>query len=343
MEEKFQVVAVDAGNADKVATIFRVLYGEDFPVRDVYQPEVLWREIEAGRLAAALAIDGAKRPVGYISFFTPSPNPRLWEAGNLLVDPDYSHTNVAGMLTGFYFNPQHSELQNCDGIFSQAVCCHYYTQVSGNKAGLVDCALELDLLDGASFKDGKSNKAGMPRVSCVLSFKELSNPAVAPQYLPVRYEEKLRQIAAPLRPRKFLPSTEALPLAGDTVRVDKYYELAKSWKVAVSSIGGDWASVVAELLADAKRRDLVSLQVVLNTACPAIGAAIEMLRTQGFFFGGFAPRWFGADGVMMQQLFDSEPDYENTKLYSPEAKDLLAFIRQDKAAVAAEQSERQGV
>ena len=343
MEEKFQVVAVDAGNADKVATIFRVLYGEDFPVRDVYQPEVLWREIEAGRLAAALAIDGAKRPVGYISFFTPSPNPRLWEAGNLLVDPDYAHTNVAGMLTGFYFNPQHSELQNCDGIFSQAVCCHYYTQVSGNKAGLVDCALELDLLDGASFKDGKSNKAAMPRVSCVLSFKELSNPAVAPQYLPVRYEEKLRQIAAPLSPRKFLSSTESLPLAGDTVRVDKYYELAKSWKVAVSSIGGDWASVVAELLADAKRRDLVSLQVVLNTACPAIGAAIEMLRTQGFFFGGLAPRWFGADGVMMQQLFDSEPDYENTKLYSPEAKDLLAFIREDKAAVAAEQSERQGV
>ena len=55
MEEMLQVVTVDAGNADKVATIFRVLYGEDFPVRDVYQPEVLWREIEAGRLAAALA------------------------------------------------------------------------------------------------------------------------------------------------------------------------------------------------------------------------------------------------------------------------------------------------
>ena len=341
MEEMLQVVTVDAGNADKVATIFRVLYGEDFPVRDVYQPEVLWREIQAGRLAAALAIDGANRPVGYISFFTPSPNPRLWEAGNLLVDPDYAHTNVAGMLTGFYFNPQHNELQNCDGIFSQAVCCHYYTQVSGNKAGMADCALELDLLDGASFKDGKSNKAGMARVSCVLSFKEMSAPATAPQYLPARYEEKLRQLAAPLRPRKFLPSTETLPLAGDTLRADKYYELARSWKMTVPFIGADWEMVVAELLAEAKRRGVVSLQVVLNTGCPAIGAATELLRTQGFFFGGLAPRWFGADGVMMQQLFDSEPDYEETKLYSQEAKDLMAFIRADKAALAAEMGRRQ--
>jgi hypothetical protein len=336
MEERFQVVAVDAGNADKVATIFRVLYGEDFPVRDVYQPEVLWREIEAGRLAAALAIDGAKRPVGYISFFTPSPNPRLWEAGNLLVDPDYAHTNVAGMLTGFYFNPQHSELQNCDGIFSQAVCCHYYTQVSGNKAGMVDCALELDLLDGASFKDGKSNKAGMARVSCVLSFKELSNPEVSPQYLPVRYEEKLRQLAAPLRLRIFLPSTKELPHSGNTIYVDKYYEFAKSWKVAVPSIGSDWPEVAASIVAEAKRRGVASLQLVLNTACPSIGAAIEILRTKGFFFGGLAPRWFGADGLLLQQLFDSEPDYENTKLYSPEAKELMVFIRADKETVATE-------
>ena len=340
MGEKIRLVVVDAGNVEKVATVFRVLYGEDFPVRDVYQPEVLWREIASGRLAAALALDETERPVGYISFFTPSPNPRLWEVGNLLVDPDYALANVAGRLSEFYFNPQHNALQNCDGIFSQAVCCHYYTQVSGIKAGLVDCALELDLLDGASFKDGKSNKAGMARVSCVLSVKELSDPAVAPQYLPARYEEKLRQLAALLRPRNFLPSTAELPLAGDTVRAEKYYEIAKSWKIAVHSIGGDWAEVVADLVAEAKRRGVLSLQLVLNTACPAIGAATEVLRKQGFFFAGLAPRWFGTDGIMLQQLFDSEPDYEATKLYSQEAKDLMAFIREDKDAVAAEQSER---
>jgi len=130
---------------------------------------------------------------------------------------------------------------------------------------------------------------------------------------------------------------------GATVREEKYYEFAKTWKVMVRSIGSDWAEVAAELVGEAKRRGVVSLQVVLNTACPAIGAATELLRQQGFFFGGLAPRWFGADGVMMQQLFDSEPDYEETRLYSQEAKDLMAFIRADKDAVAAELGERQGM
>ena len=340
MEESIRLVIVDAENADKVGRIFRALYGEDFPVRDVYQPEVLWREIQTGRLAAALAINETEQPVGYISFFTPSPNPRLWEAGNLLVDPAYAHANVAGMLTASYFTPQHSQLHNSDGIFCEAVCCHYYTQVSVNKMGMIDCALELDLLDGASFKDGKSNKAGMARVSCVLGFMELSDPALTPQYLPARYEAKLLELAVPLRPRTFLPSTAELPLTGDTIRVDKYYEFAKSWKVAVPRIGADWPLVVTDLLAEAKRRGVVSMQLVLNTACPAIGVATEVLRKQGFFFGGLAPRWFGSDGVMLQQLFDSEPDYEETKLYSQEAKDLMAFIREDKAAVAAEASGR---
>ena len=106
--------------------------------------------------------------------------------------------------------------------------------------------------------------------------------------------------------------------------------------MAVSSIGDDWESVAAQLPQEAKRRGVISLQIILNTACPAIGAATEVLRRQGFFFGGLAPRWFGSDGVILQQLFDSEPDYEETKLYSPEAKALMAFIRADQALVAAE-------
>jgi len=100
--------------------------------------------------------------------------------------------------------------------------------------------------------------------------------------------------------------------------------------VQVCSIGSDWAQVVAELMAEAERRGVVSLQVVLNTACPAIGEATEMLRHNGFFFGGLAPRWFGTDGVLMQKLWGDEPDYEETKLYSQTAKELMAFIRADK-------------
>ena len=341
MQEKFRIVAVEEGNAHLVGTVFRALYGDDFPVRDVYQPEVLWREILAKRLTAALALDAAARPVGYISFFKSTPNPSLWEAGNMLVVPEYAQSGVAGLLAEYYFNPALCRLAGSDGIFSEAVCCHYYTQVGAIKAGLVDCALALDQLDGTSFKDGKSNKAGMTRVSCVLNFMELSDP-VAPEYLPARYDALLRRLAAPLRPRTFLASTASLPAEGDTVREDKYYDVAKTWKVAVRSIGADWAAVVENLLTEADRRQIVSLQVVLNTDCPAIGEATELLRHNGFFFGGLAPRWFGTDGVLLQKLWGDEPDYEETKLYSQTAKDLMAFVRADREAVLTEDPQKIG-
>ena len=332
MKETYRIVAVEEENAHWVGTVFRALYGEDFPVRDVYQPAVLWREIFAGRLTAALALDAAARPVGYISFFKSTPNPFLWEAGNMMVVPEYAQSGVAGLLAEYYFNPALCRLAGSDGIFSEAVCCHYYTQVGAIKAGLVDCALALNQLDGTSFKDGKSNKAGMARVSCVLNFMELSDP-VEPEYLPTRYDALLRRLAAPLRPRIFLASTASLPTEGDTVREDKHYDFAKTWKVAVRSIGADWEAVVEKLLTEAARRQIVSLQVVLNTGCPAIGEATEMLRHNGFFFGGLAPRWFGADGVLLQKLWGDEPDYEETKLYSQTAKELMAFIRADKETV----------
>ena len=333
MQEKYRIVAVEKENAHLVGAVFRALYGEDFPVRDVYQPAALLREIRDGRLRAALAIDVAARPAGYISFFKSTPNPFLWEAGNMLVVPEHAHSGVAGLLAEYYFDPIMCRMTDSDGIFSEAVCCHYFTQVGAIKAGLVDCALELDQLDGASFKDGKSNKAGLARVSCVLNFKEMSDP-VAPEYLPARYDEWLRRLAAPLRPRTFLVSTESFPTTeGETVWEEKYYDFAQTRKVAVRSVGGDWAAVVAKLLTEAARDRLVSLQVMLNTACPFIGAATEMLRCNGFFFGGLAPRWFGTDGVLLQKLDGPEPNFEETKLYSDTARELMAFIRQDREAV----------
>jgi hypothetical protein len=334
LEEIIQIVAVTKSNAHQVGEVFRTLYGEDFPVKDVYQPDVLWREIQADKLTAALALTAAGNPAGYISFFKSAPNFRLWEAGNMLVDPVYAQSDVALKLARYYFDPQMCRMTNSDGIFGETVCCHYFTQVSAIKSGFVDCALELDQLDGASFKDGKSNKAGMVRVSCVLNFSELSDP-VKPVYLPARYEDFLRRLAAPLRPRNFLTSSADLPVVGDTVREDRYYDFAQTWKVAVNFIGADWAIVVEELLTEAARRQVVSLQVVLNTDCPAIGEATELLRHSGFFFGGLAPRWFGTDGVLMQQLFGGEPDYAETKLYSQTAKDLMAFIRRDMESVRA--------
>ena len=329
--ETFRLQRADETNTAFIPEIFRSVYGDSFPVSYVYQPELLTKELQQGRLSAALAFDPDGRPAGYVSIFHSAPNVRLWESGNLVVVPAYRKTEVAELLIaavntdGFLYTAQDS-----DGLFREAVCCHYYSQVSSIKSGHADFALALDQLDGPSFKD---NQTGSARVSCVLNFSEVSPPR-QPVFIPAFYGSMLEKLFLQLRPRVQADSVAPLPQAGASTRSEEhYYQAVQTWKVAVWEIGSDWPDFIANLLTEAKRRQVISLQITLNMACPSIGAAAEVLRSQGFFFGGLAPRWFDADGLLMQQVFGYETEYALTKLYSPTAKELLAYIREERAAM----------
>lgn len=331
VDERFQVVPVDSTNARHVGVVFRSVYGNEFPVKDVYDPDILGREISAGRVTAALAFDHHGQPAGYISMFKNAPNPRLWEAGNMVVHPTFKYSSLSTLLTKIYFNPTVIGLADYDGIFCEAVCHHYATQIGAIKSGLHDCALELSQLSGESFKDNRALPS--QRISCVMSFLEISEPT-APVYVPIEYAEVVRKLAQSLKSRTFLPANAPLPVVGLTVKEDKYYAAAQTWKIAVREIGTDWQTCLDALLNEAASRKVISLQITVNTALPALGAAVHVMRERGFFLGGLLPQWFGSDGLLMQKVLGAEPDYDQIKLYSKTAKDLLAFIRADRGSVS---------
>ena len=332
VDELYQFVAVDCENIRHVATVFRSVYGEDFHVRDVYDPELLWRKIQAGQIVSALAFSADGQPAGYISLFNTAPNPRLWETGNIVVVPRYANTDISLRLFRYYEELISSRAADIDGFFTEAVCSHYFTQISDAESGMVDCGLELDQLDGSSFKDGKSNKAGSARVSCLLSFKE-KRDHTGPVYVPVRYEGIIRKITDRLRPRDLLLSTTVMPIQGVSTLEERYYPASRTWKISFRNIDSDWTTVVEDIVDQARQRNVISLQITINMALPYIGEAVEVLRGKGFFFGGMAPLWFGTDGLLMQQLFGNEPHYEGMKLYTPMARELLAYIKTDRQTV----------
>ena len=329
-DEEFRLVPIDRGNAALVGDVFRTAYGDSFPVAYVYQADALLAEITQGRLAAALALTEENRAAGYVSMFKNAPNHNLWEAGNLVVVPDYKQTDVSSLLFAAYFNGVLSAGTTSDGLMGEAVCCHYFTQVGNIKAGAADVALELDQLDGPSFI---GNRTGSARVSCVLSFLENSAPT-SPIYLPTIYAPILVKLLQPLQPRIVLHDAAPLPTTGTTQREERYYESVQTWKFFVHSIGADWPDFAAEIVAEAKRRGVVSLQILLNMACPQLDAAVQTLKSNGFFFGGLAPRWFGPDGLLMQQVLGQPTEYEYIKLYSATAKEILAWIQAERSAMS---------
>lgn len=325
VEQDFQLVSVDAANAKHVGAVFQSVYGNDFPIQYVYQPEAVAAEIAAERLTAVLAFDAEGQPAGYVSMFKNAPNFQLWEVGNMVVNPVYRQSRLSLLLANCCQSAELMNIAGSDGLYSEAVCHHYMTQVGSAKAGMADYALEIDQLAGSSFKE---HCADTERISCVFNFIEYTKPSL-PTYIPQVYEAMARTLLQPLKKRDILVSTAALPQQGNLRQEEKYYEFAGTWKLAVWETGATWSEDVAALLAEAARRNVVSLQVAVNMALPHLGAAVEELRKQGFFFGGVLPRWFGSDGLLMQVVLGGEPNFAGAKLYTQTARTLRQYCQAD--------------
>ena len=331
LNQSFTIKKVDKSCADAVSSVFRSIYGDEYPMDYVYHGDRIMDEITSCRLVSSLALDSEGIPVGYVALYTSAPNPRLWEGGNLIVIPGRSDNDLAWALLQHYLRPENLPSSGSDGIFGEAVCHHYFSQLGCSKAGFADCAIALDQMDCASFREHRPNTE---RVACLLQFYEQSDP-VSECYLPEQYFEFLQELFGSLRHRTLLPGSATLPVKGDTERLYKWFDAARMCRVSVSSIGGDWGAFLNELLDQAHQREVISLQVVLSAGMPYTSAAVEQMQQRGFFISGIFPRWFGADGIMMQQVIGREPDYDGIKLYGSKAKELLTFIRKDRETVLA--------
>jgi len=324
-DNTFTIKAVDSSCADLVPVVFRAIYGDGFPVQYVYDGNQVLAEIASGHLSAAIALDQNNRAVGYIAIYKNAPNPKLWEGGNLLVVPGCGFDDLGWHLLKYHLLPQNMPASGSDGSFTESVCHHYFTQLGCSKLGFSDYALMLDQMSADSFKE---HKPATSRVACLMQFFEQSDPP-ALCYLPERYFDFLQGLMDNLRPRTLLPGSASLPTGGDTSYSDSWFSDVGMWRISINTIGSDWHTCLDSLMQQAAQRKVVSLQVVISAALPCCSTAVELMRQQGFFLGGLFPRWFGSDGIMMQQVLGKQPDWEGIKLYSKTARELFGFIYQD--------------
>ena len=326
--EVWSIVPVGSGNVGHVPDLFRKVYGDEYLHREVYHPEALWQQIQTGNIVAVLAYSPLGLPVGYVALGRLSYNPRIWEEQGLIVDPKYNDSGVAIPLAEYFTKRENHRNIDIDGIFSYAVCHHYFTQIICAKAGWNDCFLMVDFIDKSLY----TQQPDTTRVACVMMYAEFTEQKEI-VYLPRQYEDIIRQIAQPLYPREFRMAKDSLPDSHVTICEYTGHMPAGSWQIAVRDIGADWSDSVSEILEQAHQRKIVSLQVILNMACPYIDAAVTILREQGFFLGGLAPRWFASDGILMQRILGKEPDYDTIKLYTRPGKNLLVSVQTDQQTV----------
>ena len=333
MELTWELDLFQADDAPGIVELYREVYGDNYPVKAVYDPAEIIRQDTCGESWRAVARSADGEVVGHVAFYRSSPpNPRLYEHGQLMVRHAYRQTEVAFALMN-YALAKIPDRHGLEQIWGEAVCNHLFTQMMTRETGYVETGLEVDLMPAESYTQAfGSVPVSNNRVSTLLVFRSFgSKPQTI--YLPTVYEEQLRFIYAAIDAgHRFEPATAPLPAGSTTVAELVNFDGAAVSRITVQVIGADFETRLAQLESEASAACAVVKQVFLRLTEPAIGAAVTILRQRGYFFGGALPRWFDDDGLLMQKTLD-EPDFASICLLTKRARQLKEMVRLDRLAV----------
>lgn len=314
-------------DAKGVADLFRSVYGEDYHVKSVYDPEQLIAELRSGTTYRAVARTAEGEIIGHTAFCASSElNPALYEALQLLVHHAWRGTDVAVKLNQFAI-PQIPIKYKLKQVWGEAVCNHHFSQrmYTGNRYG--ETGLELELLPGEGMARSMQ-AANTGRVAAVVVFRPYeARPRTV--YLPPAYRPELEFFYADFdHGHRFASGDGTLPGGKATTGKLSLYPQVAVARMNFFDIGGDFSAVLTEYDRQAHDNGIFVRQAFLPLTVSATGQAADILRQQGFFIGGVMPRWFGDDALLMQKIVGM-PNFEGICLYTDRAKEMLSLVKAD--------------
>ncbi len=313
-----------------VVELFRTVYGDGYPIKEMYDPAYLLGQQERGEMHHIVARSREGWVVGHIGLFQASaPFHGVWELGHGMVLPEYRNLGLNNLL----FEQSLRELVPRLGIeqaWGESVANHIYMQKTSMLLGCYETGIALDLMPGSSYEKERSSQG---RVSAVLTSKTFKSKAQT-LFLPYVYEEIIRYIYRDAFDfgHTFLVAERVTEVKGESSVESRFFEGAGVARVTFLEIGGDTREKIGQIESEMNGRGMGVFQVYLKLTDPQVGMAVDALRASGYFLGGVLPRWFDDDGVMMQKIIH-EPNFEGIKLYTDKSKRLLAFIKKEREEV----------
>ena len=312
-------------DAQGIVELFKEVYGNGYPIKLYYDPEALVRSNTRGDCCSIVAREETGRVVGVTHAVRTAPFEVLYESAAGLVLKSYRSQGISKRLQWFLLNRWPASRPEVVGIFGEPVCNHVQLQKTWDDLGAVETGLEAALMPAEAY--GRE-KGGHGRVACLTAYYPVKHrPHLL--YLPDVYSETIPFLYQGLsEERSFTQSVEPLHQDHPTRYQMKIFDFASLARVSFEDMGNDFGLSVEKIDQEAQERGLKVIQAHLRLGCPWIGAAVDVLRTRGYFIGGVLPRWFDEDGLLMQKLF-CPPDWEEIQLYSDRAKEILKIVRTD--------------
>ena len=314
-------------DANGVVELFRSVYGNEYHMKSIYDPDQLIAEQLSGKTYRAVVRTTGGEIIGHTAFCATSQlNPALYEALQLLVRHDWRGTSVATELNRFAI-PGIPVKFGLKQVWGEAVCNHVSSQRAYTENLYAETGCELALLPGAGMaRSMKVADAG--RVAVIVVFRPYE---ARPQtiYLPTVYWKELEYLYADFdHGHRFLPGDAHLPAKQKTQGKLELYSQVAVARMNFTAIGSDFSDLLTQFDHQASENGILVYQVFLPLTVAATGEAVDILRRCGYFLGGVMPRWFGDDGLLMQKVLGS-PNFEGVRLYTDRAKKILELVTAD--------------
>jgi hypothetical protein len=330
MEERsFSVEPFRPDDAELVPRLFQEVYGDEYPVRMVYNPGEMVAALAARNYFPFVVRASPDRIIAFGALYNSAPYKGIYEFGQGAVSPEFRSAGL-GRLLFEYVGKYTPTLPGSEIYFGEAVCNHTHSQKAGALIHTIETGIEVDLLPGEVYTKFQKISG---RVAVVDMFRTYV-PKHHTVHLPKVYEDILRSIYAGFDDSRTIKiatgDSPSIPATRFSTRV---FEAAGVARIGVISAGADFETAfAAETSAVINREGIKVIQVWLNLSHQGLSPIVDALRKRGFFFGGLFPRWFDEDGLLLQKVM-GEPNWKDIQLYSARSGEILKFIRGDWASV----------
>ncbi|MDA8124378.1 MAG: hypothetical protein M0009_04215 [Deltaproteobacteria bacterium] len=326
---EYRIRLMRDSEAPAVVDLYRAVYGDHFPIKEMYDPEFIVQQQEAGLMYRVVAVDAADKVLAHHAMFRLAETfPGLYEGGQGMVYPEQRGKGFSNVLQEYIGRPLAAAV-GVEEFWGESVTNHVMMQKAALYVGVKESGIELEVMPAASYAAEKSAPGRVGAVVCYMVRKEKPQTV----FLPAPYAELAKQIyAGGKRERTFVPPTGPLPAGTKSRYVDTFIAPAGLLRISLFDAGQDMAEVLAGLVKKHTAAGAEVLQVFLPLDKPWSEAATEVLNRQGFFFAALVPRWFDGDALLLQKLVHPT-NYDEMKLHTDFAKEILQFIVKDRARV----------
>lgn len=316
-------------DAEGVIALYRSVYGENYPIREMYDKAHIIQQQEKGLMYRVVVVDQSGKVLAHEAIYRLEETYKgTYEGGHAMVMKDYRGEGLHDAMV-LYIGQDLVPAAGVEELWGEAVANQVYTQKSAVKGGYRETGIEIELMPSDSYEMEKSAKGRVSSVVAGFPFMEKLHTV----FLPSVYSEIMTEIYAHTKRKRILElSDQPLPEGIATRYADTFIAGAGVLRITVFEAGADADDVISGLMKKYMPEGAVVLQVLLPLEKSWSGALTDILNSQGFFFSAIMPRWFDADALLLQKLVN-EPDYESIHIYSDFAKGLLDFIKRDRIRV----------